>query len=143
MNQNQIISTFVTARGFRVGLNRTGDGLILWPGDDPPVDLVSLIRSAKPEIVAVLQAERGRINRWIANQLIDWPPTSCLHCRKPITVGQSWAVISNGEVTARFHEDCHSEWRAEQEVAARRAMGLDRNRCAHQDPDGVCASGPQ
>jgi hypothetical protein len=70
-----------------------------------------------------------RINRWIAARLIDWPSTSCLHCRKPITVGQTWAVISNGEVTARFHQDCHTEWLAQQEAAARRAMGLDRSEC--------------
>jgi hypothetical protein len=65
------ILTVAAARGFTVGLNRTGDGLILWPGDDPPADLVHLIRGAKPEIVAVLQAERGRINRWIADRLVD------------------------------------------------------------------------
>jgi hypothetical protein len=113
------------ARGFKVGLNRTGDGLILWPGDDPPADLVDLIRGGKPEIVAALQAERGRINRWIANQLIDWPPTSCLHCRRPIIVGQIWAVASNGEAMARFHRDCHAAWLAQQVIAARRALGLD------------------
>jgi hypothetical protein len=112
------------ARGFRVGLNRTGDGLILWPGDDPPADLVDLIRRAKPEIVAVLHAERGRINRWIANQLIDWPPISCLNCRKPIVPGQLWTAVSNGEAVARFHEPCHPEWLAQQETLARKALGL-------------------
>ena len=114
----------VAARGFLVSLSSTGDGLILWPGDAPPNDLVDLIRSAKPQIVAVLQAERGRINHWIADSLIDWPPESCLHCRKPIIVGQLWAVVSNGEVSARFHQNCHSEWLAQQEVAARRVLGL-------------------
>jgi hypothetical protein len=47
------------------------------------------------------------------------------------------------EATARFHQPCHAEWLAQQEGAARRAMGLDRNRCAQQDPDGVCARVPQ
>ena len=47
---------------------------MLWPGDDPPADLVNLISSARPQIISVLQAERGRINRWIVSQLIDWPP---------------------------------------------------------------------
>jgi hypothetical protein len=116
-----------TSRGFRVGLSRTGDGLILWPADDPPADLVELLRGAKPQIVAVLLAERGRINRWIASTLIDWPPTSCLHCRKPIIVGQIWTVVSIGEVTARFHQDCHSAWLAQQEALARKALGLDRS----------------
>jgi hypothetical protein len=112
------------ARGFLVNLNYIGDGLILWPGEDPPTDLVNLIRGAKPQIIAVLQAERGRINRWIANRLIDWPPESCLHCRKPIIAGQLWTVVSNGEVGARFHEPCHGEWLEVQEAAARRALGL-------------------
>jgi hypothetical protein len=121
------ILAVAAARGFRVGLNRTGDGLILWPGDDPPADLVDLIRGAKSEIVAALHAERRRINRWIANQIIDWPPTSCLHCRKPIVPGQVWTAVSNGEAVARFHQPCHAEWLAQQEVAARRAMGFDRS----------------
>jgi hypothetical protein len=119
------ILAIAAARGFRVGLNRTGDGLKLWPGDDPPADLVDLIRGAKPEIIAVLQAERGRINRWIACRLIDWPPTSCLQCRKPIVPGQTWAVVSNGEATARFHRDCHDKWLAEQETLAREALALE------------------
>lgn len=114
------------ARGFKVGLNPTGDGLVLWPGDDPPADLVNLIKGAKPQIVAVLKAERGRINHWIANQIIDWPPTCCLHCRRPIIVGQIWAVASNGEARARFHRDCHAAWLAQQEVLARGALGLER-----------------
>jgi hypothetical protein len=119
------ILAMAAARGFRVGLTRTGDGLILWPGADPPADLVDLIRGVKPEIIAVLQAERGRINRWIACRLIDWPPASCLHCRKPIVPGQIWAVVSNGDATARFHQDCHDEWLAEQETLARQALGLE------------------
>src|SRR6478609_3066818 len=117
MTASEILAE-AAARGFLVNLNSI-DGLILWPGDDPPTDLVDLIRSAKPQIIALLQAERGRINRWIADRLIDWPPESCLHCRKPIVVGQLWTVVSNGEVTARFHEPCHAEWLAQQEVTAR------------------------
>jgi hypothetical protein len=114
----------VTALGFRVTLNSTGDGLILWPGDKPPADVVNLIRGAKPQIVAHLQTERGRINHWIADQLIDWPPTHCLHCRKPIVVRQTWTAVANGLVKARFHQGCHGAWLERQEVAARRAIGL-------------------
>jgi hypothetical protein len=125
MTPAEILAT-AAARGFRVGLNRTGDGLKLWPGDDPPADLVDLIRGAKRGIVALLQAERGRINRWIACRLIDWPPSSCLHCRNPIVPGQRWTVVSNGEVAARFHQDCHDKWLAQQEKAALKALGLER-----------------
>jgi hypothetical protein len=123
MTAAEILSE-VAARGFRVGLNSTGEGLILWPGHDPPSDLVKLLTGAKTEIIAVLQKERGRINRWIADRLIDWPPTSCLHCRKPIIVGQAWTVLCNGEVSARFHKDCYDEWLEQQEAFARRALGF-------------------
>ena len=68
--------------------------------------------------------QRGLINRWIANRIIDWSPSHCLHCRLPIIVGQKWTVVSNGEVTARFHEPCHGEWLTEQERLARRSLGL-------------------
>jgi hypothetical protein len=123
MTADEILAEAAT-RGFRVTLNSTGDGLILWPGDDPPADVVNLVRGAKPQIVAHLQTERGRINHWIADQLIDWPPSHCLHCRKPIVVGQTWTAVANGLVEARFHEDCHGAWLEQQEVAARKAIGL-------------------
>jgi hypothetical protein len=117
------------ARGVEVGLTPVGDGLRIWSDGDPPADLVELLKCAKPQIVAALKAERGRINHWIANQVIDWPPTSCLNCRKPIIASQRWVEVASGEAVARFHQDCHGDWRAQQEVAARRALGLDRSKC--------------
>jgi hypothetical protein len=122
MTAAEIIAV-ATARGFQISLNPTGDRLILWP-DDPPTDLVELLKCAKPQIIAALKAERGRINHWIANQIIDWPPTSCLNCRKPIVPGQRWVAVASGEFTARFHQPCHSEWLAQQEDLARKALGL-------------------
>jgi hypothetical protein len=123
MTPAEILAEAAT-RGFRVSLNSTGDGLILWPGDDPPSDLVKLLKAHKPDIVARLQAERGRINHWIADKIISWPPTHCLHCRKPIVPGQIWTAVTNGDATARFHQTCHGDWLAQQEVAARKAIGL-------------------
>ena len=122
MTAAEILAT-AGARGFQISLNSSGDGLIVWPNDPPP-DLVDLVRSAKPQIVGVLQNERGRINHWIADRIIDWPSESCLHCRKPIIVGQPWTVVSNGDCAARFHELCHTEWFEQQEGAARRALVL-------------------
>ena len=49
----------------------------------------------------------------------------CLHCRRPIIVGQLWTVVSNGEGAARFHQDCHAEWLEAAGSRARRAMGLE------------------
>ena len=100
-------------------------------------------RKAKPPAASArASVDQARTDEWIRDRLVDWRE-SCLHCRRSIVVGQVWTVISNGEVSARFHQRCHDEWRVQQEVAAGRALGLDRNRCAQQDPDAVCASGPQ
>ena len=110
--------------GVAVTLTAAGTGLSLWADGDPPEEVVELLKAHKPDIVAHLQAERGRINHWIADQLIDWPPSHCLHCRKPIVVGQTWTAVANGRVEARFHKDCHGAWLEQQEVSARKAIGL-------------------
>ena len=44
------------SRGVEVGLNPAGDGLRVWSDDDPPDDLVELLRSVKAELVAHLRA---------------------------------------------------------------------------------------
>jgi hypothetical protein len=67
--------------------------------------------------------DQARIDKWIRDRLVDWGD-SCWQCRKPIVVGQTWTVVANGEVSARFHQDCHDEWLAQQEAFARRALGF-------------------
>jgi hypothetical protein len=62
--------------GVSLTLDPAGTGLSLWADDDPPEEVVELLKAHKPAIVAHLQVERGRINHWIADQLIDWPPES-------------------------------------------------------------------
>ena len=37
--------------------------------------------------------DQARVDKWIRDRLIDWPWASCLHCRKPIIVGQLWTVV--------------------------------------------------
>ena len=68
--------------------------------------------------------ERERIDAWIRNRLIAYPLASCLRCRTPIVMGAAWEEVSNGEARARFHRDCHAQWRIEREAAARQALGL-------------------
>jgi hypothetical protein len=110
--------------GIEVSLDPGGVDLILSFEDEPPPEVVDLIKAMKTEIVDRLQTERGRINRQIAEYLIEWQD-SCLQCRKPVRPGEPWAVVSNGDVTARFHRDCHVEWRQEQEKLARKALGFE------------------
>jgi hypothetical protein len=78
---------------YESGFIDAGAGLSLSADGDPPEEVVELLKARKPDIVAHLQAERRRINHWIADKLIDWPPAHCLHCRKPIVVGQNWAAV--------------------------------------------------
>jgi hypothetical protein len=92
---------------------------------------------------ARMQVERTRVGRWVASRIVTWASDNCAHCRWPIVFGAKWVELVNDNDGARFHFDCAPMWRAPQEVSARRAMGLDRNRCAQQDPDGVCARVPQ
>jgi hypothetical protein len=113
------------AKTLGVMIRPNGDDLDIVADDEPDPVLLDAIAGCKSAILARLRAERGRVNHWIANQIIAWPPTSCLNCRKPIVVGQKWVAVSSGEVTARFHEPCHSEWLVKQEVLARKAIGLD------------------
>ena len=62
------------------------------------------------------------INRWVANQIVDWPFGHCFGCRKPIIVGQKWLELVCDDNRARFHCDCEPLWRTRQEVAARRSL---------------------
>jgi hypothetical protein len=119
-----------TARhhGVTLTLSADGTGVSLYAdaavADDPPADVIELIKAHKPDLVAHLQMERRRINYWIADKLIDWRPSHCLHCRRPIIAGQAWTAVSNGEANARFHEPCRSQWLIEHEALARKTLGL-------------------
>jgi hypothetical protein len=113
------------ARTLGVMIRPNGADLDIVADDKPDPVLLDAVAGCKGEILARFRTERGRINHWIAKQIIAWPPTSCLNCRKPIVPGQPWVAVSSGEVTARFHKPCHAEWLAKQEVLARQAMGLD------------------
>jgi hypothetical protein len=78
-----------------------------------------------PARLAAVRYERDRIDKWIRDHLVVNPNVvGCQRCRRPIIAGDKWTEASNGEARARFHRDCHAEWRAEQETAARQALGL-------------------
>jgi hypothetical protein len=118
------ILTKAKARDVEVALTATGDGLELLSAGDPPADIVTLLKDAKAEIISRLHMERRMINHWVAAHLIEWPREHCLGCRKPVVVGQEWIDVTNGEARARFHQACHRAWLAEQEILARKTIGL-------------------
>jgi hypothetical protein len=68
------------------------------------------------------------INRWVANQIVDWPPSNCFGCKRPIVVGAKWVELVRDDNRARFHCDCEPVWRAKQEVAAHKALWGSRER---------------
>ena len=76
---------------------------------------------------ATVRYERARVDKWIKDRLLNWPLSSCLHCRRPFVAGDAWEeVASFAEIPARarFHGACHVAWRLEREAAARQALGL-------------------
>jgi hypothetical protein len=75
-------------------------------------------RKPRPEVLA-------RITAWINAKLITWPQTHCLHCRLPINVGERFVDVAANDERARFHAACEPLWRAGQEEAARKALGID------------------
>jgi hypothetical protein len=82
---------------------------------------------APPIAEALTPIERVLIARWVAARIVSYPPDRCLCCRRPIVYGAKWVELVNDNERARFHFDCAPAWRAQQEVAARRALGLDRS----------------
>jgi hypothetical protein len=76
---------------------------------------------AAPE--ALTPAERTLIARWMAAQIVRWPPDNCFCCKRPIVYGAEWIATRSDNGVARFHADCLPSWRLHQEAAARRALG--------------------
>ena len=77
---------------------------------------------------AQAKVERARIARWVAAQIVNYPPDRCLRCRRPIVYRAKWVELVNDNDRARFHFDCAPVWRAQQEKLARKAMGLTETR---------------
>jgi hypothetical protein len=86
-----------------------------------------------PAVEPLTAMDRARIARWVAAQIVTWPTDRCLGCRRPIVYGAKWVELVNENDRARFHADCLPAWRAQQELAARRAMGL----AAKPQPSGA------
>jgi hypothetical protein len=73
---------------------------------------------------AQARMDKARITKWVAAQIVSYPPDRCLRCRRPIVFGARWVELVNDNARARFHVGCEPMWRAEQEELARRALGI-------------------
>jgi hypothetical protein len=117
------ILALVKARAVAIRLD--GNDLDIIAEHEPDPGLLEAIAGCKPQILALIRAERGQINRWIAAHIVNYPIDRCPRCRKPIIAGQARIEVTDGEVAVRFHQSCHVDWLVEQEAAARRALGLN------------------
>jgi hypothetical protein len=117
------ILAFAKSQGITILFN--GDDLELVADRKPAPELLDAIAGCKAEILSILRTERRLINLWVANRIISWPRDRCLHCKLPILPGAKWIDVASGDELARFHVTCHPEWVAQQEVAARKTLGLD------------------
>ena len=96
--------------------------------EEPEPAVVEAIEPVPPAPApesAAARYERDRIAAWVRARLTPYPMDRCCYCRLPFNVGQQWQEAANDEARARFHRTCHAEWRAEQEAAARQALGLE------------------
>ena len=127
---------YAREQGFALRLD-PNDSVGLRIGGNPPTVFIHAIRAAKMEIVAMLKnadtatavlgpVEQGRVDRWVRSRIVSWAPTDCFGCRRKIGVGEPWLDVVGDppEYRARFHKPCYDAWRAEQELAARKALGL-------------------
>jgi hypothetical protein len=81
---------------------------------------------ARAILEAANPAERTRIARWVAAQIVNRPPDNCFYCRRPIVFGAKWVELVNDNDRARFHSACAPAWRAQQVALARWAMGYNQ-----------------
>jgi hypothetical protein len=109
-------------------INRCGAALLI--GGDRVVEVsaeaivIETATGARQRVTRKRPEELARITAWINAKLITWPQTHCLHCRKPINVGEKFVDVAANDERARFHVSCEPVWRAAQIVAARVALGL-------------------
>ena len=68
--------------------------------------------------------DQARVDKWIRDRVVAEVPGLCWRCRRPFISGQKFIDVRGDEAVVRFHTQCESEWRDEQEVLARKALGL-------------------
>jgi hypothetical protein len=90
----------------------------------PALEVPAPIPPASPVGEALTPLDRARIDRWVASRIVTWAPDRCFHCKLPIIYGARWVELVNDNERARFHADCAPEWKLQQEITARAALGI-------------------
>jgi hypothetical protein len=98
--------------------------------EEPVAEAATLIAEELIAETPLTIGQRTRIARWVAAQIVSYPPDRCLRCRRPIAFSAKWVELVNDNARARFHFDCAPVWRTQKEAAVRRAMGMmERSKC--------------
>jgi hypothetical protein len=106
-----------------------GYNLVLEHDDDPPANLVAMLRRFKPELVSALRMrqadQRSLITQWINNHFTSSPASVCAHCGGGPRADDSFVLLFVENDRGEVHGSCHSAWIAERESEARRALRID------------------
>jgi hypothetical protein len=105
-----------------------GYNLVLEHDDDPPTNLMAMLRHFKPELVSALRMreaeQRSLITQWINNHFTSSPAGVCAHCGDGLRSEDPFVLLFVGSDRAEVHASCHPLWLAEREAEARRALGI-------------------
>jgi hypothetical protein len=113
------------ARRAGISLDIEGDQVSLeWPDTSAAYAAVDLLRRFKPEVAALLSAERRAVVMWINENFKPGPAGRCVHCGGGDRQHDQFVALFVGDDPADIHTSCHPEWIARREAEARLALGI-------------------
>jgi hypothetical protein len=116
------------ARSAGVTVLVEGYDLVLEHDDDPPANLVAMLRRFKPELLSALRMrqadQRSLIAQWINDHFISSPPGVCAHCGGGEQADDKFVLLFVGNDRGDVHASCHAAWLAEREAEASAALGF-------------------
>ena len=135
------------ARRHGVNVMLEGDSLHLEADAPPPNGLLAILGGGKLDIVAALRLreaeERRRIVQWVNDHFTSSPAGVCAHCGDGPRSQDPFVLLFVGNDRGEVHASCHPTWLAEQEAAARRALGFDIHPLAAIAETSSSSTGPQ
>jgi hypothetical protein len=135
------------ARRHGVNVMLEGDSLHLEADAPPPNGLLAILGRGKWDIVAALRLreaeERRRIVQWVNDHFTSSPAGVCAHCGDGPRSQDPFVLLFVGNDRGEVHASCHPTWLAEQEAAARRALGFNIHPLAAIAETSSSSTGPQ
>jgi hypothetical protein len=106
-----------------------------------------MLRHYKRELVSALRMreaeQRSLITQWVNDHFASSPPGVCAHCGGGPRSQDPFVLLFVGNDRGEVHASCHPTWLAEQEAAARRALGFDIHPLAAIAETSSSSTGPQ